>query len=86
MLVYVLVVEGSCLILIDYHSQDILKTFMLLIFYQKVETSLLVSIFKHQDGNLLCILQKDFRNDGAEDLLLLNNVMEYGFPMERVKI
>ena len=73
--------------MIDYHFQDLLKTFLLLfIFHEQIQTRLLVSIFKHQDGYLVCIPIKNFLDDGAEDLLLLNNVMEYGFAMERVKV
>ena len=78
MLVYVLVVEWCCLLVINYHFQDLLKTFLLLfIFHEDVQTRLLVSIFKHQDGYLVCIPIKNFLDDGAEDLLLLDNVMEY---------
>ena len=72
--------------MIDYHVQDLLKTFLLRLFYQQVQTGLLFSVFKHQDGNLLCIQFPDFRDDGTENLLLLNNIMEYGVPMERVKV
>jgi hypothetical protein len=83
----VLVVEWCCLLVINYHFQDLLKTFLLLfIFHEHVQTRLLVSIFKHQDGYLVCIPIKNFLDDGAENLLLFDNVMEYGFAMERVKV
>ena len=59
---------------------------MPLLFYQSVQTGLIVSIFKQQDWNLVCIEIQDFQDDGDEDLLLINDVMEYGGPMERVKV
>ncbi len=85
MFVDVLVVEGGCLLMIDDHVQDLLKTFLLPLFHQEVQTGLLVPIFKHQDWDLVCIQLDYFQDDCAEDLLLLNDVMEYGVPMESVK-